>query len=150
MRQHLRGISELTSAALLALIVISIGGLVVIRVIESIQTGIQEATNQLIEAEMSLRQALGVTAAYIDSLGNLIVVLVSGDFPVKLQDVYINDTLWSSQCRAASAGRTGPIEGFVVQPYSIVVITCSVGAASYADVKIVYEGGSVATRAQPV
>ncbi|KSW12552.1 hypothetical protein CF15_07495 [Pyrodictium occultum] len=142
--------SELLSATLLALIVISVGGFLLAKVLSTVNERMNEISQSALRAENRLHQALDIAMAYIDSSGNLQVVVASGDYPVKLQRLYVNST--SANCTVyLTNGDQGPVEGFTVPPYSLARITCSLGSgAESADVKVVYQGGEVYAHAQRV
>ncbi len=149
-RQYLRGISEYISAALLAIIVLGVGALVVSRIFENAYTAQQLAERQLVKTTLETRQDLIITLAYIDSNDTLHVVIVTDNTPVKLYDVYINDTPWSSRCTLSlNNGQTLIPHNVALPYYAAATITCN-GAGSYADVKIVYEGGEAYASAKRI
>lgn len=146
-----RGISELVSATLLALIVIIIGGIIVAKMLSELNARINQISKNLVEAEMSLSQAVDIAIAYIDGNGDLQLVVATGDFPVKLYGLYVNSTLASGCTVSLTNGETGALEGFEIPAYSLARITCSLGpGAAAADVKLIYEGGEVHAYAQRI
>ena len=146
-----RGISELVSASLLALIVVIIGGIILAKMLGELNARINQISESLIEAEISLSQAVDIAIAYIDRDGNLQLVVATGDFPVKLHGLYVNSTPASSCTVSLTTGETGALEGFDIPAYSLARITCSLGpGAVAADVKLIYEGGEVHAYAQRI
>ncbi len=151
MQRHLRGISEYVSAALLAIIVLGVGALVVSRIIENTYTAQQLAEQQLIKTTMESRQDLAIALAYIDDNSVLHVIIVTDNTPVKLYDIYINNTLWSNECTLSlNNGQTLTPHNIVLPYYAAATITCNLGGKSYADVKIVYEGGEAYASAKKI
>ncbi len=151
MHGYLRGISEHVSAALLALIVLSIGALVVTRIIDEAYIARQLAEQELVEIQLETSQDIAISLAYIDDEGILHVVIVTGYMPVKIYDVYINNTLWSKRCLLRLNNGTVLLPHNVELPYYVAAaITCNLGDKSYADVKIVYEGGEAYASAKRI
>ena len=146
-----RGISELVSASLLALIVIIVGGIIVAKMLGELNSRINQISENLVEAEMSLSQAVDIAIAYIDGNGDLQLVVAAGDFPVKLHGIYVNSTPASGCTVFLTNGETGALEGFEIPAYSLARITCSLGPdALAADVRLIYEGGEVHAYAQRI
>ncbi len=139
---RLRGISEITSAALLALIVLILGSFIVSRIFSIIDTSIREAREEVAEVEHRFRQSLGILAAYKPSIDTVNIVVSSSDYPVKLLAVYINETMWNNQCIVFSGYGVGDVEAFLLKKYSTALIRCSVPSGSLL-VKLVYEGGVI-------
>ncbi len=146
--KRLRAVSELVSASLLVLIAITVGSIVALMILGNLQSGLQSLSQENLRAEIEAKEALSIDAAYIDPNGVLHVVVSTGGFPVTLQAVYINNTLWS--CTAGYDAVSGPVQGFTIPPYTLAVVSCNVGLPPIAYVKIVYPGGELFAVASPV
>ncbi len=146
----MRGLSELVSASLLAAIALILGGLVVAHILSLLQEEQQRLQEESLRQLMLAREALASPLAYYDTnTGNLIVVVVAGDFPVTLRAVYVNDTLAQGCTVRDSTGAAAALDGYVVKPYTLAVIECPQPQASLYHVKIVYEGGELYVQASP-
>ena len=146
----LRGISELISASLLALIVVVIGGAITATIIQHIT-----ATRQLVEHEfrdsiLKARQELEITIAYIDG-NNIIAIIATDNMPVKLNDVYINGTPVTRNCTLSlNNGETiTDIRGYIIPYYTAATLRCIMPhPARYARLLIVYDGGEAYAEAK--
>ncbi|BEP18301.1 hypothetical protein PYJP_16530 [Pyrofollis japonicus] len=141
---RLRGISEYVSAALLAIIVLGVGGLVVSRIIETTYTAQQQAEQQSVRAKVEAMQDLTIALAYINQSDVLHVVVVTDNTPVLLYDVYVNNTLWSDNCTARlnNGSEYHPVHNVRLPYYAAADIECTLPAGtSLAEVKLVYQGG---------
>ncbi len=136
----LRGISEITSAALLTLIVLIVGSFVIARILGALEHGLSEAQGKIVRIEQEMGSTLVVMAAYKPTDTSVKVVLVSGEYPVKLLAVYVNDELWTANCLVDGS----PVNGYMVAPDTLAVLECSGVPSGTVSVKIVYEGGEVA------
>ncbi|ABM80013.1 hypothetical protein [Hyperthermus butylicus] len=147
-RGKLRGVSEIVSAALLVIIVVSVGAFVVARILETIGYGIHAGERQVLKTMISTRQAVAPALAYIDANNTLHVVIVTGDYPVELTALYINGSI-ATNCNVTSGNTTGPLEGFVVPYYSLAHIQCSLPAdTKLAEVTLYHGGGGIAVFAR--
>ena len=142
----LRGVSEMVSASLLALIVLVVGGVVVASILGRLEAERQRAVETVVEKLEETRQALAPVMAY-QSGGTVYVVVASGDYPVRILSVYVDNQPGS--CRLVySNGTSVAVEGALVPPYASATLECSVATTGAHLVKIVYEGGSVAVLAE--
>ncbi|MCX8198789.1 MAG: hypothetical protein N3E36_02010 [Sulfolobales archaeon] len=132
------GVSEQLSAVILTLIVLSSMSLLFIYANNFISITEQRISRRIIEAGASVKQALDIAAAYISG-DELVIVIASNNYPVKLYDIYVNESLATSYCKIN--GET--IEGHVVEPLYLEVITCSMGLTNFTLIKLVYEGGVI-------
>ncbi len=138
MRTQSTGVSEQLSAVILTLIVLSSMSILFIYANSFISITEQRISRKIIESEALVRQALDIAAAYISG-DELRLVIASNNYPVKLYGIYINESLFTSYCNING----GIIEGHVVEPLCIEVITCSIGPANFTLVKLTYEGGVI-------
>ncbi len=141
----LRGVSELVSAALLVIIVVTVGTMVVARLIETASTGVQVASQESLRQLISARQALVVVGGLLDTAaGTVRVYIGSGDFPVTLQAVYVNDEPVS--CTVSWDGEEAQLTGnnTVTMPaYTLALISCPTPTTQTPlRVTVYYEGGS--------
>ncbi len=147
-RYGLRGLSPYVSALLLALIVLVAGSMVLIYAISAIDVEYQRISRELIETELVMKQALAVAASYIDAGNGVVrVFAATGEYPVELLGVYVNDTLVECTVYVDGAWNSLPTR---IPPYTIAVVECPVGSASSATVRLVYEGGEAETIAYRV
>ena len=143
----MHGVSELVSASLLALMVLIVGGMVVSRIISTVSYGVEAGERQVTEAMLTYRQTVSIITAYIDSSNVLHVVVATGDYPAKLDALYINNTP-AAGCVVDSGGSSGPLEGFTIPYYSLAHIRCDLPAGTELVTVILYHrGGSVAALA---
>ena len=142
-RARARGISELTSAALIALIVLVVGGFAVSKIVNMLASQKQDISREVVEQLAQAREALSSPFAYYsDALGKLYVAVATGDYPVKPYAVYVNETPATSSCIIRdSRGNTYSVGDYTIPPYSIAVIECSVSAGNLYRVTVLYEGG---------
>jgi len=147
----LRGISELVSAALLVIIVVTAGTLVVSRIIESASYGVQVSQRLGLRQVMAARQALAVVYAGVNYTSSTLNIIVgSGDFPVTLQSVYASETLLTS-CKVAWDATEAQLTGnntVTIPPYTLAHIICTLPKPGVVQVKIYYEGGAAAAIAR--
>jgi hypothetical protein len=140
-----RGISELVSAALLVIIVVTVGTLVVSRIIESASYGAQVSQMLGLKQVISARQALAVVYAAVNHTSSTLDIIVgTGDFPVNLQAVYANETLLTN-CTASWDNSTAKLTGnntVTLPPYTLARITCTLPKPGVVQVKVYYEGGA--------
>lgn len=136
---RVRGVSELTSAALLALIVLVVGGFVVSHILSILEYGYSETQNRILGISQEIEKTLTVMAAYKPADSIVRVVLASGGYPVRLDAVYVNEILWTDACTVDGS----PVKGFVVGPDSIVVLECTSTPSGTVSVKVAYDGGDV-------
>ncbi len=132
------GVSEQLSAVILTLIVLSSMPLLFIYTNNFISMTEQRISRKIIESEASVKQALDIAAAYISG-DELILVIASNNYPVKLYGVYVNESLFTSYCNING----GTVEGHVVEPLYLEVITCSIGLTNFTLIKLTYEGGVI-------
>lgn len=132
------GISEQLSAVILTLIVLSSMSLLFIYANNVISMAEQKISRKIVEASSSTKQVLDIATAFISG-DELILIVVSNNYPVKLYGVYVNESLATSHCNIG--GET--IEGHVVEPLCIEVITCNIGLTNFTLVKLAYEGGVI-------
>ncbi|MCS7128032.1 MAG: hypothetical protein RMI83_02005 [Desulfurococcaceae archaeon] len=132
------GVSEQLSAVILTLIVLSSMSLLFIYANNFISITEQRISRRIIEAGASVKQALDIAAAYISG-DELVIVIASNNYPVKLYDIYVNESLATSYCNINGEA----IEGHVVEPLYLEVITCSMGLTNFTLIKLVYEGGVI-------
>ena len=80
-------------------------------------------------------------------------VVVTADYPVKILDIYANNSLVTSSCRLVIEDSSFSIP-FTLKPYTAAMILCTLSTApepgSYIEVRIAYEGGVVASLAQSI
>ena len=139
-----RGVSELTSAALLALIVLIAGGFVVSRIIALAGEAGVRAERHLVEQSLSMLRDLETALAYVDSGGTLHAVVVTGPLPIHLYSIYVNGVEITGSCTVELTNGTSlPASGKPLLPSEVVAhISCSdVAASEPVEVRIVYEGG---------
>ncbi len=132
------GVSEQLSAVILTLIVLSSMSLLFIYAGNVISIVEQKISRKIVEASGSTRQVLDIATAFISG-DELILVVASNNYPVKLYGIYINESLATSYCNIS--GKT--IEGHVVEPLCLEVITCNIGLINFTLVKLTYEGGVI-------
>ena len=147
---RLRGVSELVSASLLALIVVIIGGAITVTIMQHIAITRQLAEQEFENSIFKARQELEITISYID--GNDIIAIVATDnMPVKLNDVYINGSLATRNCTLSlNNGETVTnIRDYIIPYYAAATLRCTMPhPAQYARLLIVYEGGEAYAEAK--
>jgi hypothetical protein len=140
-----RGVSELVSAALLALIAITVGGLVVVLLVNQLnqQQGILQEllTRNLYQS----RQVVAIV--YASTQGDRVeAVAVTGDTTTEINAVYIDGV--NASCTLSLTNGTRILLNTPIQPYTAVVITCPVFGTGPHLVRIAYPGGSTTALAQ--
>ncbi len=146
----LRGVSELVSASLLALIVVIVGGAVAAAIMQHAAATRQLAEQEYINNVLKARQELEIAITYIDG-NDLVAIIVTDNMPVRLNDVYINGTLVTGNCRISlNNGETvTSIKGYTLPYYTAATLRCTMPhAAQYAKLLIVYEGGEAYAEAK--
>lgn len=146
----MRAVSELVSAALLALIAITVGGLVLAWFTGYLQLGGQAVEKQLVRSQLAALQEASVAAAYVDSSGVLHVYIATGPNPVTINDVYVNGTLYDSNCTVYYNSTAHTLPDVVVPSYAIAEVRCSLPSPVPAEVRIIYGGGVLLAYASPV
>jgi len=146
----LRAVSELVSAALLALIAISVGGLVLAWLTGYLQLGSQSLERQLVRSQLAALQEASVAAAYVDAAGVLHVYVATGPNPVRIDYVYVNGTLYDSNCSVYYDSVSEGLPGALVPGYTVAEVRCSLPSPSPAEVRIIYGGGVLLAYAYPV
>ena len=131
----MRAISELTSAALLTIIVISIGGIVLASVLSYIDSKEQELRQNIVEEEIRVSESLALLDYFYNGTHTIIYV-GSASFPVKIYAVYINST--PQNCVALYNGTSYSLP-FTMKPLSVAEIVCP----SHGVFKIIYDGGEL-------
>ena len=149
-RSAVRAISELVSAALLALIAITVGGLVLAWFTGYLQLGSQSVERQLVRSQLAALQEASVAAAYVDSSGVLHVYVATGPNPVTINSVYVNGTLYNSNCTVYYDSASEALPDARVPGYALAEIRCSLPSPAPAEVRIIYGGGVLVAYASPV
>lgn len=139
----MKGISEYVSALLLMLIVLGAGTIIYVTFNSVLASEKQGLDKSLIESQIAMGQNLVVSAAYINYTGNLVVIVVSDHFPVRLWNVYLNDTLYTNSCTIVVDSSPSPVYQYVLPPYSVGVLKCPVGSSDSVYFRITYDGGVV-------
>lgn len=144
-----RGVSPLFSSLLLAMIVLSVGAYVVIYVLSHLNYLEQQMESSQERLLYRFSQSIALLSTYIND-GMLYILMSTGDTYAVIRGVYVNNTLYTSNCLISIDGSTpSSISGGVyVAPHSFVSINCSVGPASFAKVVVVYDGGEVVAYAR--
>jgi archaellum component FlaG (FlaF/FlaG flagellin family) len=133
--------AEQVSALLMLLIVISASLIIYGYAVSVIHSRTQELNNIIIDTQYEQSQTLSVVFSYINNT-HLIIAIASGQAPVEIYRVYINNTLQSS-CKIKYDGviKTITTQGHVTLPaYTSAVITCPT-TAQHVVFKITYGGG---------
>lgn len=129
------GISEYVSAIILVVIVL--GALTLIYAHFNAVMSLSEAifSKSLTEYSVNLRSLLVVTATYVDDESILHVIIATGEYPVKVYGIYVNDVLLEG-C---------PESRFeVLRPYDVIEIACRLPEfQEVVRVKISYNGGLI-------
>ena len=145
-----RGISEYVSAIILAIIVMIGGAMVLIYAMSTLEQGYQRIEEELLRAEHTARQSLTIIASYVVNT-ELRTVVVTADYPVKILDIYVNNSLVTPSCKLVIEDSSFSIP-YILEPYTAAMILCTLSTApepgSYIEVRIAYEGGVVASLAQ--
>jgi len=142
----MRAISELVSAALLALIAITVGGLVVSLLVNSLAQQRSQLQDELVKQLYGSRQAIGIVLAYVAPDGYIHIVAATGDTPSTINAVYVNGE--KADCTLKLTNGTAISYGAGIPPYTSVVAECSpVGSPPYI-VRLVYPGGSAVALAR--
>ncbi len=139
----MKGISEYVSALLLMLIVLGAGAIIYLTFTSTLTSEKQGIEKSFIESRIAMSQNLVVSAAFINSTGNLVVVLVSDNTHVRLWNVYINDTLYTDSCTITVDSTPSSVYQYVLPPYSVGVLKCPVGNSGSVYFRITYDGGAV-------
>ncbi len=144
-----RGISPIFSAILLTLIVLSVGAYVVIYAISHLNYLKQQMSSSEERLIFRFSQSIALLSTYINN-GVLYVLMSTGDTYAVLKDIYVNDTLYTSNCLVSIDGSapTPFRSGIYVAPHTFVAISCSIGTATFAKVTVVYGGGEVVAYAK--
>jgi archaellum component FlaG (FlaF/FlaG flagellin family) len=135
--------AEQVSALLMLLIVISASIIIYGYAVNVIQSRTQELNSLVMREQYEQSQSLSTLFAYLNGT-HLVIAVATGQMPVQVYRVYINDTLQGS-CSITYDGVTKTItaEGYVTIPgYTAALITCPT-TASYAAYKITYGGGAL-------
>ena len=135
-----RGQSTYVSAILLTLVVVVVGALLLSHFLGLISLRQQELTRQQIGLEIRSKEDLGCMGSYIDSSGNLIIILSTGDFPVDLDGVYVNNT--RADCQAYFRGSWNTIPASIPSRV-LAVVKCPLAEAQFVEINIVYGGGRI-------
>ncbi|MEM4032880.1 MAG: hypothetical protein QW417_00745 [Zestosphaera sp.] len=129
------GVSEYISAIILVVIVL--GALTLVYAHFNAVMSLSEAlfSRSLTEYSVNLRSLLVVTATYVSSEDVLHVVVATGEYPVEIYGVYVDEVLLED-C---------PTHEFkILRPYDVVEIACRLPEASEViRVKISYNGGLI-------
>ena len=143
----LRAVSELVSAALLALIAITVGGFVVAMLVNNLVQQQGRLQEEIVRNIYATRQAIGIVLARVDNTGRVEVVIATGDTPTPIQAVYINGT--PADCNITLTNGDTVAYGAPIPPYTAAVIRCTPpsGAGPHV-VRIVYPGGAVTALAE--
>jgi len=133
------GISEVVAAILLLLIVVAVGTALYLYLYSRAIAYQQSVTQELIVEEIRSKQQLAILLVHGISISQEIAVIVaSGETPVEINAIYVNETL-------ASATTT------TVNPESVVEIRVQspivIASGNIVKVKIVYAGGYVSVEA---
>mgnify|MGYP001626339688 FL=1 len=134
MRSEL-GISEYISAMILVIIVL--GALTLIYAHFNAVMSLSEDifSKSLTEYSVNLRSLLVITATYVSNESVLHVIVATGEYPVEVYGVYVNDVLLEG-CPGS--------ESKTLRPYDVVEIVCGLSSSSEVTrVKISYSGGLV-------
>ncbi|MET1128206.1 MAG: hypothetical protein ABWW70_02705 [Thermoproteota archaeon] len=127
----------MVSVAILALVVITVGGFIASLVYGRVSASAAEIRERALEVQLSSEQALSVLAAYRNST-HAIVAVFTGDTPIEVLAVYVNGAP-APECKAKlSGGEEGAAEGFEIPENAICVIECPLSGSPPYTVKIVY------------
>ena len=136
----LRAISEIVAALLIMLIVISIGVSIYLYILSNILRYQQYMSQQLLSEEVKFRQTLTILHVLGNSTDNsVVVIVVSGNWPVNLIAVYINNTLAVDFLSLGKPKTIPPQSTIELQIPSPIPLSSN----SIIEVKVVYEGGEV-------
>lgn len=129
------GVSEYISAIILVVIVL--GALTLIYAHFNAVMSLSEAlfSKSLTEYSVNLRSLLVATATYVSNESVLHVIVATGEYPVKIYGVYVDDVLLEG-C---------PADEFkTLRPYDVVEIACKLPeSVEVVRVKISYNGGLI-------
>lgn len=129
------GVSEYISAIILVVIVL--GTLTLIYAHFNAVMSLSEAlfSKSFTEYSVNLRSLLVVTATYVSNESVLHVIVATGEYPVKIYGVYVDDVLLE-EC---------PADEFkTLRPYDVVEIACKLPEGpEVVRVKISYNGGLI-------
>jgi len=145
----LRAVSELVSAALLALIAVAVGGAVVALLLNQLVQQRAILQEEVARNIFATRQAVGIVLARVDpATGDVEAVVVTGDTPTKIEAVYIDER--QAQCSITLTDGTPLPPGGRIPPYTAVLLTCTppAGAQPPYLVRIVYPGGAATALAE--
>lgn len=129
------GVSEYISAIILVIIVL--GALTIIYFHFNAVMSLSEAlfSRSLTEYSVNLRSLLVVTATYVSNESILHIIVATGEYPVEVYGIYVNESLLEECPRN---------EFKTLRPYDLVEITCKLPVTTeVARVKISYNGGLI-------
>ena len=135
--RQMRAISEIVAALLILLIIISVGVSVYLYMFSRVMSYQQSLSQQLISEEIKTREYLLILYVIGNSTnGRITIILVTGNWPVDLIAVYVNNTL--AYDFASSPKRTLPPQNVTeLHIPSPIALT----PKSIIEVKVIYEGG---------
>lgn len=129
------GVSEYISAVILVIIVL--GALTLIYAHFNAVMSLSEAlfSESLIKYSIDIRSLLVVTATHVSNDGVLHIIVATGEYPVEIYSVYVDDVLLEG---------CPPPEFKTLRPYDVVEILCRLPETpEVVRVKISYNGGLI-------
>lgn len=129
------GVSEYVSAVILVVIVL--GALTLIYAHFNAVMSLSEAlfSESLIRYSIDIRSLLVVTATHVSNDGILHLIVATGEYPVEIYGVYVDDVLLEG---------CPPLEFKTLRPYDVVEISCRLPETpEVVRVKISYNGGLI-------
>ncbi|MEM0239211.1 MAG: hypothetical protein QXT53_05125 [Ignisphaera sp.] len=144
----MRGVSEYVATVIVAIITMAAGVLIFIHsyyIANSYYNALSKAFEESLKSS-----SMTILASYIS--GQKLVVLAStGSMPVQIYSIYVNESL--ANCSIAFNDSVKPLtysNPIIVPYYTAFVAICNVRNASYASVKIVFDGGTAYAKAQKI
>ena len=133
-----KGISEIVAALLILLIIISVGVSVYLYMMSRVLTYQQTLSQRLISEEIKTREYL--TILYVlgySSNRTITIILVTGNWPVNLVSIYVNNTLAYDFISSGSSRTLPPQNVTILHIPSPITLNSN----SIIEVKVIYEGG---------
>lgn len=131
-----KGISEVVSSMLMLLIVVAIGVFVVVNLAYTYSLNQQVTSQKIVEEEVASRQDLTILLVSGRVDGTVYVVVASGNWPVEVHAVYVNNTLVREYNPPLEIGSLEVVELTLTTQYSL-------RRGGVIVVRIAYGGGIV-------
>ncbi|MEM0310103.1 MAG: hypothetical protein QXF10_01480 [Ignisphaera sp.] len=144
----MRGVSEYVATVIVAIITMAAGILVFIHsyyIANSYYDTLSKAFEESLKSS-----SMTILASYISNQ-KLVVIASTGSMPIQIYSIYVNESL--ANCVIAFNNTAKPLtysNPVGVSYYTAFVAMCNVGNASYANVKIVFDGGTEYAKAQKI